>query len=119
MLVLVLLTMLVIVFVSVVTPPPTPCRAYPLRQYNPIFEFEGCGMMGQSVDMKITSVTGHLMELEFAEPFGKKWGACQPVELFTAPLIRYVKEVRRCEEGGGGKGGGGGGGRAEFFNTLR
>ena len=51
-------------------------------------------MMGQSVSMKITSVTGHLMELEFAEPYGKKWAACQPVELFTAPLIRYVKEVR-------------------------
>lgn len=49
--------------------------------------------MGQSVSMKITSVTGHLMELEFAEPYGKKWAACQPVELFTAPLIRYVKEV--------------------------
>lgn len=64
------------------------------RQYNPIFEFENCSMMGQSVSMKITSVTGHLMELEFAEPYGKKWGACQPVELFTAPLIRYVKDVR-------------------------
>ncbi|CAN0106769.1 unnamed protein product [Ectocarpus sp. 8 AP-2014] len=64
-------------------------------QYNPIFEFDNCSMMGQSVNMKITSVTGHLMELEFAEPYGKKWGACQPVELFTAPLIRYVKDVSR------------------------
>ena len=51
-------------------------------------------MMGQTVSMKVTSVTGHLMELEFAEPFGKRWSACQPVELFTAPLIRYVKDVR-------------------------
>ncbi|CAN0107363.1 unnamed protein product [Ectocarpus fasciculatus] len=64
-------------------------------QYNPIFEFDNCPMMGQSVNMKITSVTGHLMELEFAEPYGKKWGACQPVELFTAPLIRYVKDDKK------------------------
>ncbi|CAN0541142.1 unnamed protein product, partial [Laminaria digitata] len=64
-------------------------------QYNQIFEFDNCPMMGQNVSMKVTSVTGHLMELEFAEPFGKRWSACQPVELFTAPLIRYVKDVRR------------------------
>ena len=44
--------------------------------------------------MKVTSVTGHLMETEFAEPYGKRWGACRPVELFTAPIIRYVKDVR-------------------------
>lgn len=63
-------------------------------QYNHIFEFDNCPMMGQTVSMKVTSVTGHLMEIEFAEPYGKKWNACQPVDLFTAPIIKYVKQVR-------------------------
>ena len=64
-----------------------------LLQYNQIYEFDNCPMMGQTVSMKVTSVTGHLMETEFAEPFGRRWGACRPVELFTAPIIRYVKDV--------------------------
>lgn len=74
--------------------PSSSCATLPNLQYNQIFEFENCSMMGQTVNMKITSVTGHLMEIEFAEPLGKRWGACQPVELFTAPLVKYVKDVR-------------------------
>ncbi|CAM9706095.1 unnamed protein product, partial [Choristocarpus tenellus] len=65
-----------------------------LFEYNQIFEFD-CNMMNQSVSVKLTSVTGHLMEVEFAEPLGKRWNACQPVELFTAPIVKYVKEDNR------------------------
>ncbi|CAM9520656.1 unnamed protein product, partial [Discosporangium mesarthrocarpum] len=63
-------------------------------QYNQIFEFE-CNMMRQTVSMKLTSVTGHLMETEFAEPIGKRWNACKPVDLFDAPIVKYVKEDNR------------------------
>ena len=41
--------------------------------------------------MKITSVLGHLMELEFREPFNK-WSGCRPDELFTAPVDKTVKK---------------------------
>ncbi|CAM9802638.1 unnamed protein product, partial [Phaeothamnion confervicola] len=70
-------------------------RARPGRtNYNRIFEFE-CNVMGQQVNMILTSVTGHLKELEFAEPYGKKWHACAPLELFDAPVVKYVKEENK------------------------
>jgi DNA topoisomerase III len=59
--------------------------------------------------MLMTSVTGHLMELDFAEPFARKWKACKPVELFELPVVKKVKpdnarlqqqleaEARRCQ----------------------
>jgi DNA topoisomerase-3 len=37
-------------------------------QYNAIWEFES-EVQGERVHMKVTSVTGHLMELDFAEPY--------------------------------------------------
>ena len=39
--------------------------------------------------MVVTSVTGHLMELDFKPPFNK-WHSCAPVELFSAPVERRV-----------------------------
>jgi DNA topoisomerase III len=59
--------------------------------------------------MLMTSVTGHLMELDFAEPFARKWKACKPVDLFELPVVKKVKpdnarlqqqleaEARRCQ----------------------
>ena len=41
--------------------------------------------------MRMTSVTGHMMELEFA-PAYKNWTSCNPRELFTAPVIKDVKK---------------------------
>lgn len=37
-------------------------------QYNPIFEFR-CHVLSQSDDMVFSSMTGHMMELEFPEAY--------------------------------------------------
>jgi DNA topoisomerase-3 len=39
--------------------------------------------------MHITSVLGHLMGLDFVEPY-RKWNACRPVDLFDAPVEKRV-----------------------------
>ncbi|ELP93021.1 DNA topoisomerase 3-alpha, putative [Entamoeba invadens IP1] len=58
-------------------------------KFNPIHkfdaEFRDKGMKNQVV----TSVSGHLMELEFTPEF-RNWGMCNPVDLFTAPVAKYV-----------------------------
>ena len=41
--------------------------------------------------MKMTSVLGHMMELEFREDF-RKWSGCSPEDLFTAPVTKTVKK---------------------------
>lgn len=55
--------------------------------------------------MRFTSVTGHLKEvcdgddetvpcqLDFVEPYTKKWSSCLPVDLFELPVEKTVKEV--------------------------
>jgi len=62
--------------------------------YNGIYEF-GCQINGENVDMVFTSVLGHLLELEFIEPY-RKWDACKPGELFTIPV---EKKVGKDKEG--------------------
>jgi len=57
--------------------------------YNFIFEV-ACDFLGRNTSMKITSVSGHMMELEF-EPQYKGWKSCRPEELFTAPISKTVK----------------------------
>ena len=47
---------------------------------------------GRQYNMIVTSVLGHLMELEFDQAH-KQWGSCKPEELFSAPVI---KDVRDC-----------------------
>ena len=39
--------------------------------------------------MVVTSVAGHLMELEFVDPY-RSWGGCDPLDLFHAPLQKTV-----------------------------
>ena len=68
-------------------------------QYNPIWEF-GYQLNGRPAEMTFTSVAGHLMELEFAAPF-KKWRACGPGDLYSAPVVKFVPQVRFCQGGGG------------------
>lgn len=58
--------------------------------------------------MIVTSVTGHLMEIEFEAEY-KSWNGCKPIELFEAPIKRTVKkenekiemtlveQARRCQ----------------------
>ena len=41
--------------------------------------------MGQNVSMKITSVTGHMMGLEFDARY-KNWQGVNPEQLFTAEV---------------------------------
>ena len=45
---------------------------------------------GENVDMVFTSVLGHLMELDFVQPF-RSWGGCRPGDLFTAPVEKRVR----------------------------
>lgn len=60
-------------------------------RYNKIFEFEYT-IRGQPIHMIFTSVTGHLMELEFDERF-KKWHSCDPADLYQAPVRKSVPQV--------------------------
>ncbi|KAJ0809847.1 putative DNA topoisomerase [Helianthus annuus] len=41
--------------------------------------------------MMFTSVTGHLMEMEFEGRY-RKWHSCDPVDLFKAPIRKHVPE---------------------------
>lgn len=77
-------------------------------QYNPIFSFklqfqgrvrrDGGGHGGeltplQDADFHVTSIAGHLMECDFPNVYHRKWGQCDPVELFTAPVAKFVPDV--------------------------
>lgn len=60
-------------------------------RYNRIFEFN-CVVRSQQIQMSFTSVTGHLMELEFDDRY-RKWHSCDPVDLYHAPVKKYVPQV--------------------------
>nr|XP_007137778.1 hypothetical protein PHAVU_009G154800g [Phaseolus vulgaris]ESW09772.1 hypothetical protein PHAVU_009G154800g [Phaseolus vulgaris] len=62
-------------------------------RYNKIFEFNYT-IRGQPCHMLFTSVTGHLMELEFDERY-RKWHACNPADLFRAPVHKFVPEDKK------------------------
>ncbi|XP_021810979.1 DNA topoisomerase 3-alpha isoform X1 [Prunus avium] len=59
-------------------------------RYNKIYEFN-YSINGLPCHMLVTSVTGHLMELEFEDRF-RKWHACDPALLFTAPVRKVVPQ---------------------------
>jgi DNA topoisomerase-3 len=75
--------------------------------YNKIFEFE-YSVGPQACAMSVTSVSGHLMELDFEERF-RKWSSCDPADLYNAPVRKFVPadklplkrtlqdESRRCQ----------------------
>ncbi|KAF1333777.1 DNA topoisomerase 3-alpha, partial [Globisporangium splendens] len=52
-------------------------------QYNPVYEFP-YQIQNQHVTMVVTSVTGHLMELEFDASY-------RPVDLFTAKVTKKIR----------------------------
>ena len=58
--------------------------------YNQIFEIPDCDFKNGRCSMKITSVTGHMMEVEFDSAY-KSWSGCAPVDLFHAPIAKGVK----------------------------
>ncbi|GAA0138254.1 DNA metabolism protein [Lithospermum erythrorhizon] len=69
-------------------------------RYNKIFEFDYV-IRGQHFQMAFTSVTGHLMELEFDDRY-RKWYSCDPIELYHAPVLKSVPQdkldIRRTLE---------------------
>jgi DNA topoisomerase-3 len=61
-------------------------------KYNKLYTFQ-CDVpqLGGRCDMTMTSVSGHLMELDFDESrYG--WSKCHPRELFDAPLREVVNK---------------------------
>ncbi|RZC07712.1 DNA topoisomerase 3-alpha [Glycine soja] len=62
-------------------------------RYNKIFEFNYT-IRGQPCHMIFTSVTGHLMELEFDDRY-RKWHSCDPADLFRAPVHKFVPEDKK------------------------
>ena len=60
-------------------------------RFNKLFEFT-CAFQGNAnASMIVTSVAGHLMEMDFGEAH-RKWGRCDPVELFHAPIFTQVPD---------------------------
>ncbi|KAM6904896.1 DNA topoisomerase 3-alpha [Xenentodon cancila] len=78
-----------------------------MSKFNKIYEYE-YHLFGQNVTVTMTSVSGHLLGLEFKAPF-QKWHSCNPVLLFNAEVEKYCpdnmiqikrtleKEVRQCQ----------------------
>ncbi|KAK3741507.1 hypothetical protein QZH41_002967 [Actinostola sp. cb2023] len=59
-------------------------------KFNKIYEFN-CNILNANAQMVMTSVSGHLMGLEFSQAY-RKWNSCSPLQLFTAPVAKYVGE---------------------------
>ncbi|XP_067044937.1 DNA topoisomerase 3-alpha-like isoform X2 [Acropora muricata] len=59
-------------------------------KFNKIYEFE-YSIFGQNAKMIMTSLSGHLMTLDFTASH-QKWHSCAPVALFSAPVTKYVSE---------------------------
>ena len=55
-----------------------------------VFDVVDCEFMGRRASMSITSVTGHMMGLEFDSRF-KSWQGVNPEELFTAEVSTVVE----------------------------
>ncbi|KAL5217312.1 hypothetical protein ABZP36_017996 [Zizania latifolia] len=60
---------------------------------NRVFEFEYT-IGGRACHMLVTSVTGHLMELEFDDRF-RRWHSCDPADLFQAPVRKSVPQDKQ------------------------
>ena len=69
----------------------------------PIFEFSGT-FKGQSICYRVTSVVGHVFSTDFPPQY-QQWDAVEPVELFTAPVVRtaekggIVRHLESCARG--------------------
>uniref|UniRef100_A0A665TQN7 DNA topoisomerase n=1 Tax=Echeneis naucrates TaxID=173247 RepID=A0A665TQN7_ECHNA len=78
-----------------------------LSKFNKIYEYE-YNLFGQNVTVTMTSVSGHLLGLQFKAQF-QKWHSCNPVLLFDAEVEKYCpdtmvqikrtleKEARQCQ----------------------
>jgi DNA topoisomerase-3 len=61
-------------------------------RFNTVHRFQHNLPQYGSCDMVFTSVTGHLMELEFKDPGTKGWNSCDPATLFDTEVEKYVPE---------------------------
>jgi hypothetical protein len=61
-----------------------------LSTFNKIYEFE-CNIFNQRCQMIMTSVSGHLLQLEFTGSY-RNWQACSPMSLFDAPVKKYCPQ---------------------------
>lgn len=68
-----------------------PCGWFSAR-FNKNFQFD-YSLNGENSTMIFTSVTGHLMELGFTASH-QGWGSCAPAELYGAPLVKRIPDVR-------------------------
>jgi DNA topoisomerase-3 len=59
-------------------------------KFNKIYEFD-FNILGKECKMVMTSVSGHLLSLDFA-PAYKNWKSCRPGSLFTAEVKRFCPE---------------------------
>lgn len=66
-------------------------RPIQVTQFTRLFEFNYM-IGGQPCAMLMTSVLGHLMELDFVDPY-RKWNSCDPTALFEAPVRKHVPKV--------------------------
>lgn len=67
-------------------------RSSPGRsQYNTVWEFP-LNLRGQQVIMVFTSVTGHLMEMDFPTAY-RKWRSCAEEQLFTLDVSKSVRDA--------------------------
>ncbi|KAL4716258.1 hypothetical protein ACJJTC_004752 [Scirpophaga incertulas] len=85
----------------------TSTRREGLSPYNKIYEFDA-EVRGQKCQMVMTSVSGHLLALEFVGTY-KNWQSCNPLTLFDAPVFKYCpssyekikktleREVKSCQ----------------------
>jgi DNA topoisomerase III len=69
----------------------TPRQRLGLSEYNPVFEFDYT-LEGQRSSFIVTSVTGHITEIDFTEEH-RKWSSCDPLALFDAPIRKQVSQV--------------------------
>ena len=68
-----------------------PCTQRPgFSSYNWCHDFQ-CDFNGRRYDMVVTSVSGHIMELDF-DAAHRKWSSCDPVALFEAPVRKQLND---------------------------
>ena len=61
-----------------------------VSRYNPVHEFTAL-LDNAPCKMKMTSVVGHLLEMDFTEAY-RSWRSTNPIDLFEAPITETTRE---------------------------
>ena len=59
-------------------------------KFNKIYEFR-CRVQGRDADMTMTSVSGHLLGLDFDQQY-RRWHSVDPVQLFDLPVHKTCND---------------------------